>query len=33
MTNLDQKIDNARKRISELELLIVEWQKQNGTYR
>tara|TARA_B100000519_G_C13898517_1_gene276433 strand:- start:262 stop:534 length:273 start_codon:yes stop_codon:yes gene_type:complete len=32
MTNLDQKIDNARKRISELELLIVEWQKQNGTY-
>ena len=32
MTNLDQKIENARKRISELELLIVEWQKQNGTY-
>ena len=26
MTNLDQKIENARKRISELELLIVEWQ-------
>ena len=32
MTNLDQKIENARKRISELELLIVEWQKQNYTY-
>ena len=32
MTNLDQKIENARKRISELELLIVEWQKQNNTY-
>ena len=32
MTILDQKIENARKRISELELLIVEWQKQNNTY-
>ena len=32
MTNLDQKIENARKRISELELLIVECQKQNNNY-
>lgn len=32
MTNLDQKIENARKRISELEMLIAEWEKQNNTY-
>ena len=31
MTNLDQKIENARE-FQSLELLIVEWQKQNNTY-
>ena len=33
MTNLEEKIRNAEERISELNILITQWRKQNDEQR